>query len=80
MPRWRWPELFNAYVPATQAGLFLFSGRTGLQAFSSSVSFKENLLERLKDPRHITSLLTHVSRDQQAVLRNMHNVIVWRSK
>ena len=68
--------LFNAYVPATQAELFLFSGRTGLQAFSSSVSFKENLLERLKDPRHIASLLPHVSRDQQAVLRNMHNVIV----
>ena len=68
--------LFNAYLPGARAEMFLFSERAALEGFGSRTAFKEGVLGRLQDPRHISSLLPHVSGDQQVVLRNMRNVIL----
>lgn len=68
--------LFHAYLPGSGGPLFLFSDRAGLERFDSGVALKEDVLARLRDPRQLTSLLTHVSRDQQDVLPTLYNVIV----
>ena len=68
--------LFNAYAPAGGSEMFLFSSRAGLERFASPAALKDDVLARLKDPRQLDSLLAHVSRDQQPVLRSMHSVIV----
>ena len=68
--------MFNAYAPAGGNEMFLFSSRAGLERFASPAAVKADVLARLKDPRQLNNLLTHVSRDQQPVLRALHSVIV----
>ncbi|WP_141232453.1 dermonecrotic toxin domain-containing protein [Pseudomonas fragi] len=68
--------LFGLSASATRAELFLFSARSGLEHFDNEEAFKRQVLARLKDPRSNESLLAHVARDQQPVLRHMMDTVI----
>lgn len=68
--------LFCLSASAIRPELFLFSARSGLEHFDNEEAFKRQLLARLKEPRSNESLLAHVSRDQQPVLRHMMDTVI----
>lgn len=68
--------LFGLSASATRTELFLFSARSGLEHFDNEEAFKRQVLARLKDPRSNESLLAHVARDQQPVLRHMMDTVI----